>query len=39
MVEPGMARVDRVLKMFPKCKVVAHAYRYRANAVKVHGLK
>jgi predicted TIM-barrel fold metal-dependent hydrolase len=29
MVEPGMARVDRVLKMFPKCKVVAHAYWWR----------
>ena len=26
MVEPGMARVDRVLKMFPNCTVVAHAY-------------
>jgi hypothetical protein len=29
MVEPGMARVDRVLKKFPKCKVVAHAYWWR----------
>lgn len=29
MVEPGMARVDRVLKMFPKCNVVAHAYWWR----------
>ncbi len=29
MVEPGMARVDRVLKMFPQCKVVAHAYWWR----------
>jgi len=29
MVEPGMARVDRVMKMFPKCKVVAHAYWWR----------
>ena len=29
MVEPGMERVDRVLKMFPKCKVVAHAYWWR----------
>jgi predicted TIM-barrel fold metal-dependent hydrolase len=29
MVEPGMARVDRVLKMFPRCKVVAHAYWWR----------
>jgi predicted TIM-barrel fold metal-dependent hydrolase len=29
MVEPGMARVDRVLKMFPKCKIVAHAYWWR----------
>ncbi len=26
MVEPGMARVDRVLKMFPDCTIVAHAY-------------
>jgi predicted TIM-barrel fold metal-dependent hydrolase len=29
MVEPGMARVDRVLKMFPKCRIVAHAYWWR----------
>lgn len=29
MVEAGMERVDRVLKMFPKCKVVAHAYWWR----------
>jgi uncharacterized protein len=29
MVEPGMARVDRVLKMFPNCKIVAHAYWWR----------
>lgn len=29
MVEPGMARVDRVLRMFPKCKLVAHAYWWR----------
>lgn len=29
MVEPGMERVDRVLRMFPKCKVVAHAYWWR----------
>jgi hypothetical protein len=29
MVEPGMARVDRVLKMFPKCNLVAHAYWWR----------
>jgi len=29
MVEPGMERVDRVLKKFPKCKVVAHAYWWR----------
>jgi uncharacterized protein len=32
MVEPGMERVDRVLKMFPKCKVVAHAYWWRQFA-------
>ncbi len=32
MVEPGMARVDRVLKMFPNCKVVAHAYWWRQLA-------
>jgi len=29
MVEPGMARVDRVMKMFPKCNIVAHAYWWR----------
>jgi predicted TIM-barrel fold metal-dependent hydrolase len=29
MVEPGMARVDRVLKKFPDCKIVAHAYWWR----------
>lgn len=29
MVEPSMERVDRVLRMFPKCKVVAHAYWWR----------
>lgn len=29
MVEPGMQRVDNVLKMFPKCKVIAHAYWWR----------
>jgi uncharacterized protein len=29
MVEPGMERVDRVLKMFPKCNLVAHAYWWR----------
>lgn len=32
MVEPGMARVDRVLKMFPDCTVVAHAYWWRQLA-------
>ena len=32
MVEPGMERVDRVLRMFPKCKVVAHAYWWRQLA-------
>ncbi len=32
MVEPGMARVDRVMKMFPKCTVVAHAYWWRQLA-------
>jgi predicted TIM-barrel fold metal-dependent hydrolase len=32
MVEPGMARVDRVLKMFPKCTIVAHAYWWRQLA-------
>lgn len=29
MVEPGMERVDRVLKMFPECKLIAHAYWWR----------
>lgn len=29
MVEAGMTRVDRVLKMFPKCNLVAHAYWWR----------
>ncbi len=29
MVEPGMARVDRVLKAFPKCNLIAHAYWWR----------
>jgi len=29
MVEPGMERVDRVLKQFPKCTLVAHAYWWR----------
>ena len=29
MVEPGMARVDRVLRMYPKCRLVAHAYWWR----------
>lgn len=29
MVEPGMDRVDRVLKMFPGCTIVAHAYWWR----------
>ena len=32
MVEPGMARVDRVLRMFPECTVVAHAYWWRQLA-------
>jgi uncharacterized protein len=32
MVEAGMARVDRVLKMFPKCTIVAHAYWWRQLA-------
>lgn len=32
MVEPGMARVDRVLKLYPRCKVVAHAYWWRQLA-------
>lgn len=29
MVEPGMARVERVLRMYPKCRLVAHAYWWR----------
>ncbi len=29
MVEPGMARVDRVLRMYPTCRLVAHAYWWR----------
>ena len=29
MVEPGMERVDRVLKMYPRCNLVAHAYWWR----------
>ncbi len=29
MVEKGMKRVDRVLEMYPKCKVIAHAYWWR----------
>lgn len=29
MVEAGMARVDRVLKMYPKCILIAHAYWWR----------
>lgn len=29
MVEPGMARVDRVLRMFPRCTLIAHAYWWR----------
>ncbi len=29
MVEPGMARVDRVLRLYPKCRLVAHAYWWR----------
>jgi len=32
MVEPGMERVDNVLKKFPNCKVVAHAYWWRQLA-------
>lgn len=32
MVEPGMERVDHVLKKFPNCKVVAHAYWWRQLA-------
>jgi predicted TIM-barrel fold metal-dependent hydrolase len=29
MVEPGMERVDKVLKKYPKCNLVAHAYWWR----------
>ena len=29
MVEPGMERVDNVLKKYPKCNLVAHAYWWR----------
>lgn len=29
MVEPGMKRVDTVLKQFPDCAVIAHAYWWR----------
>ncbi|MFK7910015.1 MAG: sialate O-acetylesterase [Akkermansiaceae bacterium] len=29
MVEKGMKRVDNVLKKYPKCKVIAHAYWWR----------
>ncbi len=29
MVEKGMERVDNVLKKFPKCKLIAHAYWWR----------
>ncbi|MBI1374636.1 MAG: amidohydrolase family protein [Phycisphaera sp.] len=29
MVEKGMARVDRVLDMYPKCNLIAHAYWWR----------
>ncbi len=32
MVEPGMERVDRVLRKFPNCKIVAHAYWWRQLA-------
>ena len=32
MVEPGMERVDKVLKKFPKCTLVAHAYWWRQLA-------
>ena len=32
MVEPGMERVDKVLKQFPKCNLVAHAYWWRQLA-------
>lgn len=29
MVEQGMERVDKVLRQYPKCKLVAHAYWWR----------
>lgn len=29
MVEPGMQRVDNVLKKYPDCKLIAHAYWWR----------
>jgi predicted TIM-barrel fold metal-dependent hydrolase len=29
MVEPGMRRVDNVLKKYPECNVIAHAYWWR----------
>jgi predicted TIM-barrel fold metal-dependent hydrolase len=29
MVEPGMQRVDNVLKRYPNCKLIAHAYWWR----------
>lgn len=29
MVEKGMGRVDNVLKKYPKCKLIAHAYWWR----------
>ena len=29
MVDPGMPQVDRVLRKFPDCKLVAHAYWWR----------
>jgi predicted TIM-barrel fold metal-dependent hydrolase len=29
MVEQGMERVDRVLKLYPKCNLIAHAYWWR----------
>ena len=32
MVEPGMERVDNVLKKFPKCNLIAHAYWWRQLA-------
>jgi predicted TIM-barrel fold metal-dependent hydrolase len=32
MVETGMERVDRVLRMFPKCRLIAHAYWWRQLA-------